>query len=94
MINAIHINDADNVVVAIEDIKKGDMVEYVVDEEKKSFEALDDVRIYHKVAKVEIEKDEHVIKYGEHIGLASDDIKIGEHVHTHNVTDSRENLEI
>lgn len=93
MINALRISDEDNVIVAIEDIKKGELVEYVINEEKLSFDALDDIKIYHKVAKRDIKKGEHVIKYGEHIGIAGQDIKIGEHVHTHNVEDSRENLE-
>ena len=33
------------------------------------------------------------MKYGEHIGIASRDIKAGEHVHVHNVEGHRENLE-
>lgn len=39
-----------------------------------------------------IAKGEPVVKYGEHIGLAANDIKIGEHVHRHNVESHRENL--
>lgn len=34
-----------------------------------------------------------MVKYGEHIGIASSDIKAGEHVHVHNVEGHRENLE-
>lgn len=93
MINAVRISDNDNVIVAIEDIKKGEQVEYVLEDEKLSFEALNDIRIYHKIAKKDIEKGEHIIKYGEHIGVAGADIKVGEHVHTHNVLDEREKLE-
>ena len=36
---------------------------------------------------------EPVVKYGEHIGITSCDIKAGEHVHVHNVEGHRENLE-
>ena len=39
-----------------------------------------------------MEKGSEVIKYGEHIGLASKNILPGEHVHVHNVENHREKL--
>lgn len=94
MINATIISDNDNVVVAIEPIKKGVDVTFLdVDGEMKSFPALDDIVIYHKIAKVDIKKEEPVIKYGEHIGFATKDIKKGQHVHEHNCEGRREDLE-
>lgn len=39
----------------------------------------------HKVALRDIKKGENIIKYGFPIGHATEDIKAGEHVHTHNV---------
>jgi altronate hydrolase len=39
----------------------------------------------HKVALTDIKKGENVIKYGYPIGHATEDIKSGEHVHTHNI---------
>ena len=39
----------------------------------------------HKYALFDIKAGENVIKYGNPIGHATDDIKKGEHVHTHNV---------
>lgn len=39
----------------------------------------------HKYALVDIKKGENVIKYGSPIGHATCDIKVGEHVHTHNL---------
>ena len=39
----------------------------------------------HKVALRDIKKGENVIKYGYPIGNALEDIKAGEHVHTHNI---------
>ena len=94
MINAVRISEKDNVVVAIEPIKNGDLVEYKdLDGELKSLKALDDIKIYHKIAKTNINKEEAVIKYGEHIGFALSDIKVGEHVHEHNTEGRREDLE-
>lgn len=43
----------------------------------------------HKVATSPITKNEGIIKYGERMGHATTDIKIGEHVHTHNVLGDR-----
>ncbi len=39
----------------------------------------------HKVALCDIKKGENVIKYGYPIGHAAEEIKAGEHVHTHNI---------
>lgn len=39
----------------------------------------------HKVALIDIKKGENVVKYGYPIGHALEDIKAGEHVHTHNI---------
>lgn len=94
MITAICISDKDNVIVAIENIKEGEQVVYLIDEQKISFKASSNIKIYHKLANKEIKKGEYIIKYGEHIGIAGIDIKMGEHVHTHNVEDSREKLKV
>ena len=48
----------------------------------------------HKYALCDIKKGENIIKYGNPIGHATEDIKKGEHVHTHNVkTNLSGNLE-
>lgn len=48
----------------------------------------------HKIAIKDIKKDERIIKYGYPIGLATEDINKGEHVHTHNTkTLLNENVE-
>ncbi|MGB4590279.1 MAG: UxaA family hydrolase [Clostridiaceae bacterium] len=89
---AIIVDKIDNVIVAIEPIKKGDEAVYVLNGTTHQVIAENDIIIYHKLASKDIRKDEPIIKYGEHIGLASRDIKAGEHVHTHNVQDHREAL--
>ena len=93
MVNAIIVEPQDNVVVAIEPIKKGETVTYMCAGEQKTITALEDITIYHKLAACDIKKGEPIVKYGEHIGLAARDIKPGEHVHTHNLEEHRENLE-
>ena len=92
MINAMIIDLKDTVAVAIEPIAEGEDINYKVGDEVKTLKALNDIQIYHKLAIKDMAKGEPVVKYGEHIGLAASDIKIGEHVHTHNVESHRENL--
>lgn len=93
MSNAMIIDGKDNVIVAIEPISKGAAVTYLCGGEEKSLTALEDITIYHKLAARNIAKGEPVVKYGEHIGVATCDIKAGAHVHVHNVEGRRENLE-
>lgn len=93
MRNAIIIDAKDNVAVAIEPIAKSDNAVYVCEGKEVSLPALEDITIYHKLATRDIAKGEPVVKYGEHIGVASSDIKAGEHVHVHNVEGHREDLE-
>lgn len=93
MRNAMIIDGQDNVIVAIEPIAKGDIVTYLSGSEEKHLTALEDITIYHKLAARDIRRGEPVVKYGEHIGVATCDIHAGAHVHVHNVEGHRENLE-
>ena len=90
MHNAILIEPADNVAVVIEPVARGAAVVFG---SAPALTAREDIPIYHKIAVRDIAAGEKIVKYGEHIGIASQDIKTGEHVHTHNVEGHRENLE-
>ncbi|MFP3240642.1 MAG: UxaA family hydrolase [Caldivirga sp.] len=84
---AIH-NREDNVGVAIEDIRAGDEAQGVYIEDRSMgpvIKALEDIPLGHKIALRDIKAGERVIKYGRVIGVATRDIKVGEHVHIHNV---------
>ena len=82
----IIINDLDNVAVALCDLKAGETHEGVV--------LLEDITKGHKFALTFIEEGSHIIKYGNPIAQAVQNISAGEHVHTHNVrTNLSENLE-
>ncbi|MFE8696418.1 UxaA family hydrolase [Cytobacillus sp. FJAT-53684] len=85
---AIKIDKSDNVAVVVLDTEQGDIL-IVEDNEVQS---LQDIQAGHKIAMEDIKKDEMVIKYGVPIGKAITDIKIGEHVHIHNVEDITEQL--
>ena len=91
MRNAMIIDGKDNVAVAIEPITKGDTVTYACDGKDVSLTALEDITIYHKIATRDIAQGEPVVKYGEHIGVATELIPKGAHVHVHNVVSMKEN---
>ena len=93
MLNGMIVEPVDNVVVAIEPVKKGETVTYMCAGEEKRLTAAEDITIYHKLAARDIAKGEPVVKYGEHIGVATCDIKAGAHVHVHNLEEHRENLD-
>ncbi|MCL2579097.1 MAG: altronate dehydratase family protein [Oscillospiraceae bacterium] len=77
----LKINPADNVAVALKDVKKGEQVS-VGD---AGLTALTDIAQGHKAALAEIKRGSEVVKYGCPIGIATADIHPGEHVHTHNL---------
>ncbi len=78
--NSIKIHPLDNVAVALSDIKAGAGVEAC-----KDLTALEAVGRGHKVALKDIKAGEAVIKYGNRIGIATEDISAGSFVHVHNV---------
>ena len=81
----IRLSTEDNVVVAISDLQAGTAIE---DDDTVT---RNDVPAGHKVATCLIEKGQHITKYGQIIGVATSNIKPGEHVHTHNVDMSEYN---
>jgi hypothetical protein len=52
-----------------------------------SVAAIDPIPRGHKIAVREISEGDKVLKYGEVIGEASQNIGLGNHVHVHNVID-------
>ncbi|WP_288310250.1 UxaA family hydrolase [uncultured Acidaminococcus sp.] len=94
MVNAVVIDAKDNVAVAIEPLKKGSKANIRFQNGKEeSLAVTQDIPIYHKFAIRDIPQAQPVVKYGEHIGIASCDIHQGDYVHVHNVGSHRENLE-
>ncbi|MCL2567151.1 MAG: altronate dehydratase family protein [Alphaproteobacteria bacterium] len=77
----LKINPKDNVAVAVSALKKGEVV--AVD--GFSITVIADIPVGHKIAVASIAKGEEIIKYGNPIGVAKEDIAAGSWVHTHNV---------
>jgi predicted lipoprotein len=80
--NIIILSEKDNVATVISKlVKKGD----VVNCNTKKVKVLEDILFGHKVALIDIKKGDYIKKYGEAIGKATKNIRMGEYVHTHNV---------
>jgi altronate dehydratase small subunit len=82
---AIQIRAGDNVVTLVDEAAAGDRVQYATAEGRRHVTALDHVPFGHKLAVVDVPEGEPIVKYDEPIGRASQAIRRGEHVHTHNV---------
>ena len=92
MYNALIVEKNDDVVVVLEAIHAGDKVTYRYGDEERCVISLSEVPVYHKIAVRDIKKGEYIIKYGEKLGVATQDIKQGEHVHVQNLDSEREDL--
>ncbi|KYH41673.1 MAG: flagellar protein FlgA [Candidatus Bathyarchaeota archaeon B26-2] len=58
-------------------------------EKTYKIELREDIPYGHKVAIRDIERGSKIIKYGEVIGVATEDIAVGSHVHIHNIKSLR-----
>lgn len=79
---AIRVNPKDNVAVVAADVQAGDLVRVDDGSEVRAVEA---IARGSKVALGPIACGEAVIRYGEEIGRATQDIAAGEYVHSHNL---------
>ena len=79
--NALKVNPRDNVVIAIKQIVCG---EDIVVDGVKLLAAAEDVAASHKIALTDIKAGGAVVRYGEPIVQARDDIRKGQWVHVHN----------
>ncbi len=81
----IKVYETDNVLVALENLQEGEVLQGTPDGEIK---VVTPIPLYHKIATRDIAAGEPILKYGAPIGYASVDIHKGEHVHVHNINAS------
>ena len=79
---AIRVHPQDNVAVVAADVSAGGAVRL---DDGASLRAVEAIARGNKVALSPIPRGEAVIRYGEEIGTATEDIIAGQHVHTHNL---------
>jgi altronate dehydratase small subunit len=83
------LNPVDNVANVLEEVLPGDIIQLSFNDEILSISAEERIPFGFKVAVKEIMRDSPIIKYGHHIGLASQQIKQGTLVHIHNLAGIR-----
>jgi altronate dehydratase small subunit len=84
-VNAILINEADDVATALAELFEGEVGRYVSRGKIREILIVESIPQYHKFAIRNILRNEKVRKYGEVIGQATFDICAGAHVHVHNI---------
>ncbi len=87
MKKAIQIDGRDNVATVTSEVEKGEAVEVLSPEGEILVKpkVVDDVPFGHKIALRGLGKGDEIFKYGEVIGVASENIGLGAWVHTHNL---------
>src|SRR5438034_7102547 len=78
---AIVLKPEDDVAVAKASLEKG----AVFEDGATRIEARQDIKPGHKIARRAVGRGRPVRRYGQVIGFATQDIAVGEHVHTHNL---------
>ena len=91
MKKAVQMDEVDNVATVTSEIGSGDSVEVLspMGEIISRPVVIKNVPFGHKIALKSLKKGEDIIKYGEVIGAASDNISLGEWIHTYNLESSR-----
>jgi (2R)-sulfolactate sulfo-lyase subunit alpha len=84
-------DDRDNVGVAVVNIELGQTVAGATLDNGHLFRvtACESISLGHKIALADLNVGDTVIKYGEDIGRVVAKIRIGEHVHVHNLKTKR-----
>ncbi|MHB1630496.1 MAG: UxaA family hydrolase [Bacilli bacterium] len=87
--SVIVMHNMDNVATTLRDLAVGEAVNIDDGGKSQSICVNEQIPFGHKVAITDIAPDQHVVKYGEVIGVATQWIATGNHVHVHNVSGLR-----
>lgn len=79
----LKLHPKDNVAVALHAITKETQLTF----EGRSYSFTEEIPQGHKIALIDLNKGDHVIKYGYPIGHLLSDVKAGQWLHTHNGQD-------
>lgn len=75
----IRLHSDDNVVIALQDLEAGTLVD------GGTIELTQSIARGHKIATRPVQTGENILRYGQIIGQAKSDISVGEHIHVHNI---------
>lgn len=88
-VHAIIMKPQDNVCTVVEAVAAGMEVTAGHGDAKIDIKVLHNIPAGHKFAIKPIKQGEAVVKYGEIIGLATQNIEPGQHIHVHNIESCR-----
>lgn len=88
-IDAIVLHPTDNVATAVQKLTAGQQATIRLGRELHQLMLAEDIPYGHKFAARAIQKGENILKYGEVIGRATDDIPAGCHAHVQNIESLR-----
>jgi (2R)-sulfolactate sulfo-lyase subunit alpha len=82
--------DGDNVAVAVQDLEPGTVTgASVKNGTSHTAELKDTVPLGHKFALVAFSAGDPILKYGIKVGVATQDIAVGQYIHVHNMRSAR-----
>jgi altronate dehydratase small subunit len=88
-VGAILLNKKDNVATALRDIEAGETVLVGVPDGTMTCRVPEPIDYGHKFAVIQILLGDHITKYGEVIGRATQNIAVGAHAHVQNIESLR-----
>lgn len=86
---AIVMEATDNVATVMQDVEPHREIELPIAGARLTVRTMEKIRFGHKFAIRDIKKGDRIVKYGEPIGIATQDIRSGQHVHVHNLESAR-----
>ncbi len=86
---AIVIDERDSVATALADLAAGEVLLLAVGDQQRQVALAAPIAFGHKLALTPIAAGDPVVKYGEAIGQATQEIAAGDHVHLHNLESLR-----
>ncbi|MBT3284450.1 UxaA family hydrolase [Candidatus Bathyarchaeota archaeon] len=92
---AIQIDAKDNVATATSIVEAGDEVEVLSPDGDVVLKAkpVEQIIFGHKIALTDLKVGDKIVKYGQVIGIASKEVKVGAWLHTHNVNSANMHTE-
>ena len=84
-INALQMDARDNVVTCVKEVKRGEDVVYQEGGSEVSLAAEEDIPYCHKVALADLAEGTEIIKYGESLGVMTEDAAKGHWVSHNNL---------
>ena len=83
--DAIILKPNDNVGTSIKHLKRNTEIILKLEKQLINFVIKENIKLCHKFSLSKIKRGDKIIKYGEIIGVANDDIQSGNLVHIHNI---------